>query len=154
MKFKKIAVYCLAAAMTGGLAGCSGTLTNEGAGAVTGGVIGGVIGSSLFRGDAAIGGLIVGSALGAMVGAGIGRQMDEQDRVYMRQAIIVNDIGEPRRWTNERTHITYIVTPVRHYYTHHRVCRTYTTQIWVDGRRRMAEGTACRMPNGEWEIKS
>lgn len=153
---KKTSAYALGVVLLlGSLAGCtpSGEPTNEGVGAVTGGIIGGVIGSQIF-GQNSVAGLIVGSAVGAMVGANIGRYMDEQDRLYMREAIIENDIGESRRWTNERTHVTYTVTPVRRFHRHDRPCRTYKTRIVVEGEVHVAEGTACLMPNGRWQIKS
>lgn len=148
---KKIAIIACAAVLTAGtLTGCD---NKEQTGTLIGIAAGGLIGSQFGGGDGKIIGLLAGSALGGFIGNRIGAQMDRQDQANMRRAIIDTPVNHQAQWTNERTHTTYTVTPVRQYHTKkHRYCREYQTKVTIGGKQRDAYGKACRKPDGSWHI--
>ena len=44
------------------------------------------------------------------------------------------------------------MTPLRSYARGERYCREYQTTATIDGRRQRTTGTACRGPDGAWQI--
>ncbi len=141
------------------LSGCSHGSGNTLGGAVIGGVAGGVIGSQIGKGDgktaAIIGGTLAGAALGGYVGSYMDR-MDRRDRERMAQTLEHKPSGASSEWYNPDTRTVYTVTPTRTYEestsAETRYCREYTTEVKVGGKTKQAYGTACRQPDGSWEI--
>lgn len=117
---------------------------------LVGATAGGLIGSQLFHGRGSFAGVIAGALIGGVVGNYAGRAMDERDRRRMSRAIVYN---RPDHWTNTRTDATYDVKPQRSYTSRSgRYCREYQTKVTVGGRTRSAYGTACRQPDGQWQV--
>lgn len=150
---KTIMSATLAAVFTVSLAGCTPG-NNTGGATVVGAATGGLVTAALFGGGRGSGAAIIAGALvGGTLGYMVGRQMDEQDRINMQNAVINTPDGQEASWTNERTNVTYVVEPVETYHYEGRYCRRYKTRIRMDGRWRTAYGRACRTSHG-WKIVS
>ncbi|MCH7543207.1 MAG: hypothetical protein IIB65_06180, partial [Proteobacteria bacterium] len=58
-------------------------------------------------------------------------------------------------WRNPDADAQYKVTPVKSYQNNAgRYCREYITEAVVGGRSEKVYGTACRQPDGAWEVVS
>lgn len=136
-----------------GLEGCAPG-QNEGGATIAGIAAGGLAGGLIFGGDSTPAGIIGGALLGGLIGNMIGKRMDEQDRINMRQAIINTKIGNEARWTNRKTDVTYEVRPTKQYHRQGRYCREYQTRVKIGGKWKQAYGKACRQPDGSWKMIS
>lgn len=119
-------------------------------GAVIGAVLGGVIGAHQDRGA----GPVVGGALiGAVLGGLLGHAIDESNRACVSDILEYVPSNRPVYW--EDGGYGYEVTPMRTYEPEPgRYCREYQTVVTVGGRAEQAYGTACRQPDGSWQIVS
>lgn len=143
--FAAVVVSCAAF----GLAGCEPGHNVPGA-TLVGATAGGLVGNAIGGGSVA--GIIGGALVGGVVGNFVGRAMDRQDRINMQNAIVTTPVDQESSWTNERTHTTYVVRPVRDYHSEGRYCREYQTRIRIDGEWKNAYGKACRTSGGQWHI--
>jgi surface antigen len=117
-------------------------------GAVAGGAAGYQVGSGHGKAAAVIGGTII----GALIGGHIGRSMDEIDQNCVGQILEHAPPNEPITWQDERGD-RYRVTPSPAYRsTDGRYCREYQATATVGGRPQQTYGTACRQPDGSWQI--
>lgn len=127
-------------------------IVGAGAGAVLGGLAGSAIGKGSGR-DWAIG---AGVLAGALLGSEVGRSLDKADMMYAQRAnetAYTAPIGETVSWNNPESGHSGTVTPTRDGYSSSgRYCREYQQTIYVGGREESAYGTACRQPDGSWEI--
>lgn len=122
---------CATKRETGGVAGAVG-------GAAVGGIIGGRTGA------------LVGAALGGLAGYAAGSAMEEQDRRQMAYALEAN---RPVTWQNPQTGYEYQVEPVDTYVERGRQCREFRMLADVQGEgAEQVYGTACRAPDGSWEV--
>lgn len=110
------------------------------------------------RGSAA--GAGIGAVLGGYLGGQVGKSMDEQDKINARlnaQRSLENSrSGKTSTWRNPDTGHSGSMTP-REAYTDQRsgrYCREYTQTVTVAGKTHEAYGTACRQPDGKWQIIS
>lgn len=134
---------------------CGANRNNQAAGAIAGAIIGGVIGNQVFRGERGLG-TVAGVVLGGFAGSQLAKG-DDCDRYYASNAYY--DAFEHRqpyervRWDNPRSRNYGYVVPADYYRDRSgRQCRNYQQEIWVNGRRQVAEGTACRTRDGTWRI--
>ncbi len=124
-------------------------------GAVLGGVAGGVLGSKVGDGSGRTVATIAGTVLGSIVGERIGRWMDQVDQACVGQALEHAPTGNPVEWVNPDTGVVYDVTPTETYRAgDDRYCREYQADAQVGGRAERVHGTACRQPDGSWELVS
>jgi surface antigen len=125
-------------------------------GGVSGAVIGGVLGSQVGDGKGQLVAVGVGTLLGALAGSSIGQSLDRADMMYANRAnqrAYSAPIGETISWSNPDSGNSGTVTPVREgKSTSGRYCREYSQTIYVDGRKETGYGTACRNPDGSWQI--
>lgn len=129
--------------------GCAEQPSKETVGTGAGAAIGGVVGSQIGDGTA---GTVVGGVVGALIGREIGRRMDEQDRQNAGTAFEENRTVS---WDNPDTNTQYTVQPTDTFRNGQgRVCRKYNSTIRVERDRETDTGTACRRPDGTWEIVS
>lgn len=136
------------------LTGCD-TMTNQDAGAITGAVAGGLIGSTVGQGSGQFLAIAAGTLAGAYIGGAVGRNMDESDRLKMKEALENNDIDEPAYWRNAHTKTRYRVVPVRNVVIKgNKYCREYRTVAEIAGKKQEMYGTACRQPDGSWKAIS
>ncbi len=146
---KLIAVAALGASLL--LAGCSQETKNQDVGTVVGGALGGLVGAQVGSGRGRVAAAVAGSIVGAMIGGNIGKSMDQQDRMRAAQALERVPTGQTSTWQNPDTGNQYAVTPTNTYVNNGGApCRDYTTEGWIDGKREIIKGTACRQPDGTW----
>ena len=146
-----LAVFALGACDT-----MNGRGNKELLGAGSGAVIGGVLGSNVGKGKGQLWATGAGVLLGAVLGSEIGRSLDKADMAYAEKANIQAHsapIGETISWNNPESGHYGSVTPTRDGYTDSgRYCREYQQTIVVGGQTEQGYGTACRQPDGSWEI--
>lgn len=145
-----ISVFMLAACQQ------STGLSKENIGTGAGALLGGLAGSQVGGGSGRLWATGAGALLGALVGSEVGASLDRADRAYLNQAnqkARSAPIGETISWDNPRTGNRGVVTPVREGSTQSgRYCREFQQTIYVGGREETGYGTACRQPDGSWEI--
>lgn len=135
---------------------CGYNRNNQAAGAIAGAIIGGVIGNQVFRGERGLG-TVAGVVLGGFAGSQLAKTGDDCDRYYASNAYYdAFEHSRPYqrvRWENPRSRNYGYVVPADYYRDRSgRQCRNYQQEIWVNGRRQVAEGTACRTREGTWRI--
>lgn len=132
--------------------------TREGVGAVSGAVAGGVIGHQIGSGSDRVATTAIGALAGGLIGAEIGRLLDERDRqealAAEYRALEFGRAGRPVAWRNDASGIYGEVVAGRGSQGNSLDCRDYTHTVHIDGRARIARGTACRQPDGTWRIVS
>jgi surface antigen len=140
-----------------GAAGCSqATGPNQSGGTVIGAVAGGLIGSRFGAGGGKVAAVIAGTMVGGLLGSQIGKNMDDEARqqAYNAQYQAVSS-GDAYSWKSSGTNGPRgSVEPGPVYSESGRVCRQYTHTIIIDGRQERGVGTACRAPDGRWDIVS
>ena len=139
-----------------GLTGCAEMQGNKGTvGALGGGAMGGLIAAAAGGGGAAIAGAVIG---GALLGGAAGTLLDQRDRQLAAQAqqraLEVTPTGTPVAWTNPDSGHQGTVTPVRTFQqADGRYCREFQNEVIIGGQPERGFGTACRMPDGSWQIQ-
>ena len=150
------------------LAACDQGIYNGGMGGMgpkqtvgtgVGALAGGVIGSQFGGGEGRLWATGAGVLIGALMGSEVGKSLDRADRAYMGRATYSalenNRSGQTSRWDNPDSGHYGTITPQPAYSTSSgRPCREYTQTIYIDGRSQQAHGTACRMPDGSWQIQN
>lgn len=129
-----------------------GTCNRTTVGTLLGGALGGVAGAQFGKGDGRTAATIAGTLLGMYMGGTMGRALDEADRYCTGQVLEQAPDSRPVAWRNPDTQSEYQVTPTRTFEQQGRYCREYTTQSTVGGRAQSTYGTACRQPDGSWQI--
>ncbi len=144
----------IALVIAGGLSvvGCNNP--NETAGTVIGATAGGLIGSQFGSGTGQAAATAVGIVAGGLIGNRIGASIDEQARQRAReaeyQALQYGPAGSPVVWRSPDSNVYGEVVPGPAYQRAGADCRNYTHTIYIDGQPQVAQGTACRNPNGTW----
>lgn len=143
----------LAGCQTGNPYGYSGG-PKQGIGTVAGAVAGGLAGSQIGGGSGRLWATGAGVLLGALVGNNIGRSLDRADQAYLQNASYgAFQSGQPTRWSNPDSGNYGYVEPGRSYQTARGgYCREYSQTVYIGGRPESAYGTACRQPDGSWQI--
>ncbi len=119
--------------------------TKSGTGAAVGAGGGALVGAAVGGGT----GALVGAALGGIGGYAVGREMELQDRERVARALEANRAA---RWQNPETGYEYQVQPTRTVYEQGRECREFRMIAEVEARPEEVYGTACRAPDGSWEL--
>lgn len=135
------------------LSSCAG-MNKQDTGALSGAAIGGALGSRFGHGNGAILTTVAGAVIGTIVGSSIGKNMDDVDRMKMNQALESNRTNQASSWVNPDTNAKYTVTPTRTFQEDNRYCREYVTRALIAGKQQQIYGTACRKPDGTWEVLS
>lgn len=120
-------------------------------GTVVGAALGGVVGSQVGDGDGRTVAIIVGSVLGGIIGREIGRDLDDGDRACMGHALELAKVGQPVRWINDQTNVTYVLTPAK---SASKDCRNFKIKASRDSKSQTSNGRACRSSDGSWKIVS
>lgn len=120
-------------------------------GTVVGAAIGGAIGSKVGDGDDRAVAIVVGTVLGAVIGREIGKEIDDGDRACMGHALELAHHGQGVRWTNDRTGVTFFLTPAAPK-RKDAGCRSYKLQITAGSKTRTQDGRACRKGEGDWQL--
>lgn len=152
-----LAVSLAACAQQGGGSGGYG-LNKQTGGAVLGGVGGAVAGAQFGKGTGQIAATALGTLLGAFVGSEVGASLDRADATYAhqagQQAFESAPSGQAIAWNNPDSGHYGTVTPTRTYEaTPGQYCREYQQSVTVGGQKQQSYGTACRQPDGSWQVR-
>jgi hypothetical protein len=85
----------------------------------------------------------------------VGDVLTQNDRdVYFRayRGALAAPIGQSMVWNSDR--VSGAVTTTRDGWAGQRYCREFRQEITIDGRNEEAYGTACQMPDGDWQLVS
>jgi surface antigen len=156
MKLKPILAAFVAVAF---LTACqSGPGPKETVGGVVGGAAGAVAGSQFGSGRGQLAMTALGAVLGAYVGSQVGRDLDSLDKIKAEQAFqeaAAAPVGETVYWNNPENDHRGSITPVREGTSESgRYCREFQQTVTIGGKTEQAYGTACRQPDGSWQIVS
>lgn len=126
-------------------------------GAMGGAAIGGLLGSHMGgHGGGRLVATAMGVFIGGLIGHEIGRSMDQADQARAQQAMSQAQsapIGETVEWNNPKSGNSGSYTPVRDGQSSSgRYCREFQQTVVIGGKTENAYGTACRQPDGSWEI--
>lgn len=151
----KIFIFPLILALT--LPACTQTAgPKEQGGTLLGAGLGALAGSQVGKGRGKLVAVAVGTLAGAYLGKEIGVSLDRADRQYMVQssqtALETHPTGQTTTWTNPDSGNSGSFTPTRTYQSNNRYCREYQQTVMIGGKKEEAYGTACRQPDGSWEI--
>jgi surface antigen len=144
------------------LAACAGDYHNapkQTGGTLIGAAMGGLLGSKIGGGRGQLAAVAAGTLLGGLVGSSVGQSLDRADRLYAsrtaHQTLETAPTGAVAQWTNPDTGHSGTFKPMRTYQTTEgQYCREYQQTVTVGGQVQSAYGTACRRPDGSWEIGS
>ncbi len=153
MKFKTV----IAAAMIALLStACAGQGEKQTVGTLGGAALGGLLGSQFGSGKGKLVATGAGVFIGALIGSEIGRSMDQVDRMKANQAINTAHsapVGETITWNNPDSGHSGTVTPIRDGTSSSgSYCREFQQTVTIGGQTEQAYGTACRQPDGSWQI--
>ena len=126
-------------------------------------VLGSLLGAGAGAGIAALAGgnagVVVASALGgALIGGYIGNRLDARDKQMAaeaaQRAFDSNPTGQASVWNNPDSGHSGSVTPTKTYQlATGQYCRMYTQTINIGNEPQQTYGTACRQPDGTWQIQ-
>ena len=144
-------------ARNGGITGGAGGFSKQDWGTGLGAIAGGVAGAQFGKGD----GRLVTTALGALLGAGLGSSagasLDRADLSYYDQtaqrALETGSSGKALPWSNPDSGNSGVVIPSAPYKNPNRpILPRVPNKITVGGKTQNGYGTACRQPDGSWQI--
>jgi surface antigen len=145
-------------AQRGGITG-GGGFSKQDWGTGIGAIGGAVAGAQFGKGD----GKLVTTALGTLIGAGIGNSvgssLDRADMQYFdrttQRALETSPSGKALPWNNAESGNSGVITPTNYYKNETgQYCREFQNKIVVGGKTQNGYGTACRQPDGSWQIVS
>lgn len=145
-------------ARRGGVAG-GGGITKADVGTLGGAVGGAVIGNQFGGGSGRVAAIAIGTLLGAGIGRSIGGSLDRADMAYYNEtqqaALETGQPGQTLPWHNPQSGVSGSFTPSS-YYTNNsgQYCREFNQTVNISGKTERAYGTACRQPDGSWQIVS
>ncbi len=155
MKLKTLLAGATIALMTAACAE-SGYGPKQTVGGLGGAAAGGLIGAQFGSGSGKLAATAAGVLIGALIGSEIGRQLDEADRIRANEAINrahSAQIGQTITWNNPQSGNYGTVTPTREGTSSTGAyCREFQQTIVVGGKSQQGYGTACRQPDGSWQI--
>jgi len=128
--------------------------------AILGSVLGAAAGAGIAAAAGGGAGAIVGAGVGgALLGGFIGNRLDARDKRMASQAaqraFEQNHTGQSTAWKNPDSGNSGSVTPTRTYQlANGQYCREYNQTVMIGGQQHQAYGTACRQPDGSWQIQS
>ena len=127
-------------------------------------VLGSLGGAAAGAGIAAIAGgsagwIVAAGLAGGLLGGAIGHHLDNKDKQMAAQAAANafenNRTGQAAAWKNPDSGNSGTITPTKTYQGGSgKYCREYRQEILVGGEKQQAYGTACREPDGSWQIQS
>ena len=127
-------------------------------------VLGSVGGAALGAGIAALAhgnpAAIVASAVGgALLGGYVGHKLDDRDKRMAAEAAQLafeqGRTGQAVTWRNPDSGNSGSITPTQTYQiAGGQYCRRYTQDLTIGGEKHETHGTACRQPDGTWQVQS
>jgi len=130
----------------------------ENVGTLLGAIGGGVAGAQFGSGRGQLAAVAAGTLLGAVLGNQVGKSLDRADHLAMASAhstAMTAPVGETITWSNPDSGNYGSTRTVREGTSSSGAyCREYQSTVTVGGKQQDAYGTACRRPDGSWEILS
>ena len=143
------------------LAGCvtDGYGQKQGFGTLLGGAAGAVAGAQFGSGTGRLAMTAIGTLAGAAIGNSFGESLDRADAVYAQRAqnvaLETYSTGQVSRWQNPDSGNYGTIEPLNTYQAPSgQYCREYQETVVVGGQTERAYGTACRQPDGSWQIQN
>ncbi|MBK1667759.1 hypothetical protein CKO28_06895 [Rhodovibrio sodomensis] len=126
-------------------------------GTLGGAVLGGWGGSQIGKGEGKLWATGAGAVLGALVGSEVGRSLDRADRQQVaattQDTLEYAPSGQTSQWRNPDSGNRGTVTPTRTYRAGDgRYCREFQQTVIIGREAERVYGTACRQPDGSWQI--
>lgn len=140
------------------LSGCAPQMgPKEGTGTLLGAGTGALLGAQVGKGQGNIVAVAIGTLAGALLGQEIGRSLDSADQMAMERnaqySLENTRTNQTTTWRNPDSGNYGAITPVETYQTSQgQYCREYLQEVIIDGEPQRAYGTACRQPDGSWQI--
>ncbi len=155
MKNTSIAIVFAAALSLGACVSDQGN--KQTLGTLIGAGLGGLAGSQIGSGTGQLVAVGAGVLLGGLLGNEIGKSLDKADIAYAernaQQTLEYQPVGTTSSWVNPDSGHSGTFTPTATYQSETgRYCREYQQTVTVGGELQSAYGTACREPDGSWEI--
>ena len=130
---------------------------HEGLLALLGAIGGAAVGYQIGDGGGKALAMFLGTIIGAGVGSGVGRELDEAARYRLagatQYALESRPSGTRTIWRVSGGRACGVVVPEPAFKNERdQYCREFQQTVVVDGREESAYGTACRRPDGQWEI--
>jgi surface antigen len=151
MKTKVIACSLVVACLA---TGCENP--KQAIGSIAGAGLGGWAASNIGSGRGQVVAAAVGAGLGALAGGYIGGQLDKADREAAertcQRALESGRSGQVVEWRNPDKGTCVQIVPQAAVQTPRGYCREFQQTIIVGGKPQQAYGTACRQPDGAWQI--
>ena len=127
-------------------------------GALVGAGLGGLAGSQLGHGSGKLATTALGVVLGGLLGGSVGASLDRADQTALNQstqnALESAPTNQPVQWRNPDNGHYGTVVPVRTYQpSPGQYCREFQQTVVIGGQSQQAYGTACRQPDGTWQIQ-
>ena len=118
-----------------------------------------MIGSQIGGGSGQLVAVGAGVLLGGLLGSEVGRSLDKADQAYAaqtyNQTLENAPVGQTNTWVNPDSGNEGSYTPVKTYQADSgQYCREFQQTVTVGGETESAYGTACRQPDGTWQIVS
>lgn len=134
-----------------------GGITKSDIGTLGGAALGAWGGSNVGKGSGRTVAIAAGTLLGAFAGSEVGASLDRADMAYYNQtsqrALETAKVGTTSSWTNPDSGNSGSITPTKTISNPNgTVCREYTQTINIGGKSEKAFGTACRQPDGSWQV--
>jgi surface antigen len=145
----RVSLAFVAAAL---LAACSTVPSKQDQGMLIGAIAGGILGHQVGDGSGQVLATMFGTVAGAMIGGNVGRSMDATDQMKTAMALENVQTGVSSNWINPDTGYEYVMTPTNTYSGAAGPCREYTMDAIIGGRTEQVYGTACRQPDGSWQV--
>jgi surface antigen len=130
----------------------SGRCDRDRAGAALGAVVGGAIGAAVSGDDDRLIAILAGATIGAVIGHEIGDEMDDNDRACFGHSLELLEDGHRVVWNGAKPGMLYTLAPDRRFERDGRVCREFSLQREVNGRRVSKQASACRYGEGDWRM--
>ena len=141
------------------LVGCASSDygTKQTVGTLAGAGAGGLLGAQVGKGSTRLAATAAGTLLGAFFGSEVGRSLDRADAAHASQAqyqaLEYTPSGYSTSWRNPDTGHHGSVTPIETYQSFDGgYCREFQHDAQIGGRTRSVYGTACRTPDGQWQV--
>jgi len=136
------------------VSGCTTAGPKATIGGLGGAAAGGLLASVAGGGGA---GIAAGVLLGGLLGGAIGDRLDAADRkqaqAATQRALETAPAGTQVAWHNPDSGHSGTVTPTKTFQkSGGQYCREYQQTVTIDNQPHQAYGTACRQPDGSWQI--
>lgn len=122
-------------------------------GGLVGAAAGGFSGSRFSKSNDTLAATAIGALIGAAVGHRAGGGIARSEEVCFSQSFEYVADRETIAWMDPVAGVHYAVTPTKTVKAlDGRFCREYTARATVNGQAAGTFGTACRQPDGSWEL--